>query len=248
MNLENILIEKEALKMKNNSQAYSAGRRALETIALFRLFKSWLSCYTGRSWTKYIPNSISFMRLPATIFVVTAYAFGIYTGQAYWSLFGWWFSIPTMLSDVWDGALAELWQVKSELGMILDPVVDKILIYTGFPGITYLTWEQYYVGIFSQVNLVLASVLIILELDLAHLNKKNLDRHHGTDKMSGASEGGKIKYTIECILLLIMAGFNIAGHNQSVNVVFVNSLFAIGLIASMYFALVSRKGYKQRLT
>lgn len=233
--------------MSDDDKIYSKGRNFLETISLAKPLKPWLSNFKGRSWTKYVPNTISITRLPAALFVVLAYSFGIYTQYTLWTWVSLGVSLPTMLSDVWDGFLAKLWRVESELGMLIDPIVDKVLVCVATPGLTYLTFKQYYVPVFSYINLIMAIMLIILELVLADLNKKNLDQNRGTARMSGASKEGKKKYTAECVLFFIMAIFNMPTYNKYFSSIFVNIVFFVGILISLYFAYKSRKGYKERL-
>ncbi len=77
------------------------------------------------SFKKNIPNSLSLSRIfPFTVFIV----YFIVVGDKMW------FSIVAILASLtdWlDGYLARRWQVITKLGIILDPIGDKVIIACG---------------------------------------------------------------------------------------------------------------------
>lgn len=227
---------------------YKIGRRILEIVFIVGILKAWLKRFEGRPWTKGVPNAITKSRLPLEILAIGVYFFAVYRYSPSLSWLGIFLAVSALVLDLWDGFLARLWEVESEEGMIWDPTIDKMFTYPALPGVTYLTFVNYFHGIFSYINLFSVIVLIVLEIDLAGLNWKNLRINKGTKNMKGATNSGKIKFTIECITILTMAIANIPGYNNFLNKIFVNLLFSIGLFLSIIFALKSRSGYKQRLT
>lgn len=231
---------------RNPGWLFNSGKYVLSIISLTKPLESWLKRYKNKSWVKYVPNAITLFRLPLTLTSLGLYAYAIYSADVNLA----WISIIcgfiALISDFWDGFLARLWDVESEKGMIWDPVVDKIFTYPSIFGFTYLIYLNYF-SLFFFVNLILALLLICLEVILAWLNIQNKKINFGTKNMAGASNDGKIKFTIECLMIFVLAIANIPGYNTYINTNFLNLIFLTGLLFSVYFANLSRIGYKKRL-
>ncbi|MDP0501929.1 MAG: CDP-diacylglycerol--glycerol-3-phosphate 3-phosphatidyltransferase [Verrucomicrobiota bacterium JB022] len=77
---------------------------------------------------RHIPNIITFSRIPALAFV------------AYWTLvpgddhaaWAWWMLLWAVASDFLDGYLARRFNWTSNLGKLLDAMIDKVLVLGGF--------------------------------------------------------------------------------------------------------------------
>lgn len=229
-----------------SEKLFKMGRRILEIIFFAKPLERWLIRYKGQPWTKWLPNAITFARIPETIAVFIFYTAGVYFKSP---TLGWigiiWYSM-VVISDFLDGLLARLWEVISEQGMIWDPITDKLLSYLSIPGVTYLTFQNYRNPL-SYIAVLLAIVLLTVEIDLALLNKKNLRVNGGTNRMKGASNSGKIKFTIECFMVFVLGIVNIYGYNLLINSYVVNVFFLIMLSLSIFFAFSSRANYIRRI-
>lgn len=110
---------------------------------------------------------------------------------AHWQYFG----IAILLfvlasiSDFFDGFLARHYQLTSELGKILDPISDKILIVFGLIGIA-LYLESFYVAI--TTSFILARELWVSAL-------RELNAINSNSKATDVSFLAKIKTTIQFI-------------------------------------------------
>ncbi len=220
------------------------GRKFLELIAFIPLFEPLLTKYKDRDWTKYVPNIISVSRLLLIFLALDNYIWGYIQKDITLLWTGIFFVYLAAISDIWDGFLAELWDVKSELGMMLDPIVDKIFSYTGIVCLTILTFFNFFSWI-SSIILFTATILIGIEFNLVWLNWQNKKTHQGTGKMSGASVNGKIKFTVEAVMIIILAIVNMPSYNF--NGIIVNMFFLFMLLISILFAALSRSDYIQRL-
>jgi len=228
--------------MDNTEQVYSTGREVLETVLGPKLLEPWLQWYTGRIWTKYVPNAITFARLPMTIGFFAVYGYGWLNQDLYWQQIGTVLLAATAISDLWDGYLATLWYVKSKLGAFIDPVVDKLLTYGAFPGLMICTIFDFTEGWpLFLLNAFLVFYLGYAEIKLACMNYKIYTQ----GDQGGAGKGGKIKYTIECATLLYLAIINMY---HETNPYLVNAILLVLLIACIVFARKSIKGYEQRLS
>ena len=88
---------------------------------------------------KYIPNSLTFLRLLAIPFFVLLY----FKGQAIGALFVF---VGACITDYYDGMLARKHNTISKFGKLMDPLADKILVITALillslMPVSYLHWS-----------------------------------------------------------------------------------------------------------
>jgi cardiolipin synthase len=103
------------------------------------------------SFKKQIPNFLSLSRIPFSLII--AYAIAINDG---WLFFI--FAFVGALTDWLDGYLARKWQAISRLGIILDPIADKIGI-----GIIIISLYIYsYVPLWLFITILAKDVFILL--------------------------------------------------------------------------------------
>ena len=75
---------------------------------------------------RHLPNILTVARLASLPFVVWSYA--LYHGGAAWTTA--WIVLFAALSDVADGLIARKFDVQSEFGRWVDPIVDRLFFFT----------------------------------------------------------------------------------------------------------------------
>lgn len=78
-----------------------------------------------------IPNLLTFMRMA----LIPVFAIFLYYGEFGWALAAF---LVAGFSDGLDGLIARAFSQQSELGMVLDPIADKLLMTTAFILLTFL--------------------------------------------------------------------------------------------------------------
>ncbi len=105
-----------------------------------------------------VPNLLSLTRLFFAPFVpLLAFVFGpLHSGTLFFAL---------ALSDALDGFLARLLRAETFLGRLLDPIADKVLMFSGLLSVTYiepvLEPSLLYLLLARDVALLLGSSLLI---------------------------------------------------------------------------------------
>jgi cardiolipin synthase len=79
-----------------------------------------------------IPNLLTFMRMA----LIPVFAILLYYGQFSWALIAF---LVAGISDGLDGFIARRLSQQSQLGLVLDPIADKLLMTTAFIALTFLT-------------------------------------------------------------------------------------------------------------
>ncbi len=79
-----------------------------------------------------IPNLLTFMRMA----LIPVFAIFLYYGEFSWALAAF---LVAGFSDGLDGLIARTFSQQSELGMVLDPIADKLLMTTAFILLTFLS-------------------------------------------------------------------------------------------------------------
>ncbi len=130
-----------------------------------------------------------------------------------------WLFIVAASTDFIDGALARTRNQVTELGKILDPIADKLLILTALYYVGFKYWIVWVISIFI--------VLEIVAVVFGALFSKYLGRP------TGANVFGKIKMWLQCMSVgLFLIG--IIFHNEPV-IVFSEDI----LILALFFAVIS---------
>ncbi|MBF2755752.1 MAG: CDP-alcohol phosphatidyltransferase family protein [Gammaproteobacteria bacterium AqS3] len=91
------------------------------------------------SW---IPNGISVLRLLLTV----PFIWGILEHRFDWVF---WMLVGAAISDIADGAIARALNAPSELGAILDPMADKVLLSFGFVALAWVGAVPAYLALVS---------------------------------------------------------------------------------------------------
>ncbi len=172
---------------------------------------------------KNIPNIISIMRIlaivPLILFTMQADSIGM--------LYGLIIFIIAALSDALDGYLARKYKVTSNLGKLLDPLADKLLVLSIF--IVFLTLGQ----------LPIALVIIVLTRELTITGLRSIAAAEGA--VIQASVFGKLKTTIQMLLVIILYLSNLIDSdlNTIVNL-FIWSAGIITLFSGLDYIIKSR--------
>ena len=134
--------------------------------------------------------------------------------------------IVTALTDLWDGALARNTNQITDLGTLLDPLADKLLIGSilFFLASTLNHWTLYMI-------IFLESVMIVLNVIFYTLGK---------GKIQGANAYGKLKMALEVIFVILL----LIGIYKETHLV-LQAGFLVGAVA-VFFAIISMlKGIKE---
>ncbi len=127
--------------------------------------------------------------------------------------------IVTALTDLWDGALARNSKQITEMGTLLDPLADKILIgsIVFFLAATLKHWTLYLI-------IFLEGMMVVLNVIFYMLWK---------GKIQGANAYGKLKMTLEVIFVILL----LVGIYQNNPAVLAAGYF-VGAVAVL-FAIIS---------
>ena len=121
-----------------------------------------------------LPNLISFCRLLSTPFIV----YFIMGGMDLWA-FG--LFIVASLSDAVDGAIARNYNAQSSLGMVLDPIADKVLILSTVIALGVygpIPWALVFCIIFRDAAIVLGGVSLLRYGPPSHVQAQLLGKLH----------------------------------------------------------------------
>ncbi|MBI4835705.1 MAG: CDP-alcohol phosphatidyltransferase family protein [Candidatus Abawacabacteria bacterium] len=133
--------------------------------------------------------------------------------------------IVTALTDLWDGALARNTNQITELGTLLDPLADKLLIGSVlfFLASTLHHWTLYMI-------IFLEGIMIVLNVIFYTLWK---------GKIRGANAFGKLKMALEVIFVILLL---VGVYQQSLTVL--NIGYIVGSIAILLAIISILKGIK----
>lgn len=170
------------------------------------------------------PNVLTMLRFIGTSILWVIFLTADNT-EAFWNAGILTLFIITALTDLWDGALARNSNQITELGTMLDPLADKLLIGSVllFLAVTLHHWTLYMV-IFLECIMVVLNIIFYTIWG---------------GKIQGANAYGKLKMALEVIFVILL----LIGVYQK-NPVVLNSGFFIGACA-IFFAIISMlKGMK----
>jgi len=168
-----------------------------------------------RNYFRFIPNLISLIRISLVIPIVL----NLLSGKYIFALIL--FAIAS-LSDAIDGFLARFFKWQTDLGKILDPVADKLLM---IGSITAL-WLNQVVPLSVFIIFVLRDLLILLgaafEMSI-------------TEKTPSPNLIGKITTTFQIIYILVLIIFEIFNVNINVQILHILIGFISLLSLISYF-------------
>jgi len=115
-------------------------------------------------YLRHVPNILTVARLIALPFIVWTY--GLYAPGAAWTTA--WIVLFAALSDVADGLIARKFDVQSEFGRWVDPIVDRLFFFTLIAMLWYLGTLPWWavVPLLLRDGIILA--LIIPSLHFSH--------------------------------------------------------------------------------
>ena len=116
---------------------------------------------------KYLPNAITLLRL----FMVPIFAFVYFSGIQNAQVYALALFLAAGLTDVLDGYLARKYDVVSVVGIVLDPLADKLMLLTALACLTF----KGVIPLWSMaVMLVIEGVLILAGIYLYFNEKKDV--------------------------------------------------------------------------
>ncbi len=88
------------------------------------------------NWKKKLPTLLTFCRIFAAPLVIGSLYLPIASAHLISAIV----FILASLTDWWDGKLARYYQVESDVGRLMDPIADKVLVSTVLIMLAYLHW------------------------------------------------------------------------------------------------------------
>ena len=141
---------------------------------------------------KTVPNVLTLIRIPLLPFIVVL----IVKGKFYFALF---LFVISAITDFLDGYIARKFKSITSLGMLLDPVADKLLTSSTLISLAYVKLCDPY------------SVIAIVGREEAVTGMRAIAASKGL--VIPASKGGKIKTTLIMVsIVLLLSGLRDAGE------------------------------------
>lgn len=161
----------------------------------------------------FIPNLISIIR----ILLVYPILINFYDGHFFWSLS---FFMLASFSDALDGYLARTFNWQTELGKILDPIADKVLLI----GMVLIFWLEQIIPYYVILILISRELIILLgasfHMTVYHLN---------TPQPNMLGKLFTLLLIIYVLIELVNVMFGIIGINQSHHI-----LISIACLISLF--------------
>lgn len=177
-----------------------------------------------------IPNILTFFRILAIPGMVAG--FYLPGDWQYWLPFG--LFVAAAVTDFFDGYLARALDQMSELGRLLDPIADKLLVGT---ALIMLVGE----GIIGGVGVIAAAIILIREILVSGLREFLA----GAQVSVPVTQLAKWKTTVQMIALSIL----LTGPAGDAIIPFLTELGMLGLWVAAILTIVTGYGYlKQGLT
>ena len=114
------------------------------------------------------PNLLTTIRIIAAPILVVLLIFNTYNMM----LFGLFIFVIASITDFLDGYFARLFNQKSKIGKILDPIADKLLVSSALIGLISIQ-------IITGIHIIIATIIILREIFVSGLrefsNSKNLN-------------------------------------------------------------------------
>ena len=162
-----------------------------------------------------LPNLLTFARLAAVPLIVAM--FYIDTSAARWialMLF-----VAAAITDYLDGYLARLLDQHSDLGRLLDPIADKVIVAA---VLVMLIGD----GTIADVHLIAALIIFIRELAVAGLREFLAERQIAAP----VTKLAKWKTAIQMIALALLIAATLTGPGSAIEIL---GLFAFWLAAAL---------------
>ena len=106
----------------------------------------------GGNWKKKLPTLLTLCRIFAAPLVIGALFLPVPTAHVISAAI----FVLASLTDWWDGKLARYYHAESDVGRLMDPIADKVLVSTVLIMVSYLHWIDPFV-----VMLLIARDLLI---------------------------------------------------------------------------------------
>lgn len=129
-------------------------------------------------WT--VPNILTIVRILLTPLFVMAYAAENF--NLAWMLFA-----VAGLTDAFDGFLARIWDQRTQLGAVLDPLADKALLVTSFICLAAKGWIPFWLAVLvvSRDVIIVGGLAV---LSFLGVDVKNRIRPIGISKFNTAAQ------------------------------------------------------------
>tara|TARA_B100000700_G_scaffold280536_1_gene330535 strand:- start:321 stop:875 length:555 start_codon:yes stop_codon:yes gene_type:complete len=175
---------------------------------------------------KYLPNILSFSRIVITPLFILA----MLKNTFYYKIFSFFVFSIASLSDFFDGYLARKYNNISKLGKYIDPLADKILMFSGF-CILYSYYPEV-VQLWMLITIFLRDFFVMILRNYLIINRKTLE----------TSSIAKIKTILQILVIHIFLLFHIF-YPELINSIYfyflMQFIIAVTLISTLpYFRFI----------
>lgn len=108
-----------------------------------------------------IPNYLTLLRILLTpVFFITLVSYG--PGKENLRFLALGIFVLAALTDALDGLLARFLKQRTELGRLLDPLADKILLLSGFIGLFFVTGLPYKPPLWITITIIFRDIFLLV--------------------------------------------------------------------------------------
>lgn len=172
---------------------------------------------------KYVPNALTILRL----FMVPAFAVLFFSSIKYNHIYALIIFLFAGFTDWLDGYLARKYDVVTVVGIVIDPLADKLMLLTALICLTYFGSMPIWVLVIVLVN---ETILILVGLSMYFRKKKSVIPANKFGKMA------TVLFSIAVFLMIVMPGHS-----------FTMTILIIALISKLFsFSSYSVKYFKKQ--
>lgn len=174
-----------------------------------------LDNYVNKIFLRFIPSSVTPNQITAVRFILVPVVYALLLQHLY--ILGLIVFAIAALTDLLDGAMARTRNQITDLGKVIDPIADKLLIIT---VLLFVGWQYLIIKVFV-IYIIFEMIAVLVGFFFAPLIGRPI----------GANVFGKIKLNLQCLSFgLFILGVIISSHvlvRFSIYVLFIALVFAI---------------------
>ncbi len=139
-----------------------------------------------------IPNYLTLFRIILTpVFFIALVSYG--PGKEHLRLIALVVFAVAAVTDALDGILARYLKQRTQLGQMLDPLADKVLLVTAYIGLLFATSLPYRPPLWITVSILFRDIILLIGFFILHLAGKKIEVE--------PNKWGKVTTTCQMLLL-----------------------------------------------